>query len=71
MVRDDQNEEYQLSKGQILTFKYAEPFAHHYLYRGAVDNHNYMCHGDEKNSRSDWIMHGSPTCGQSDSLPFL
>ena len=33
------------SKGQVLKFKYAEPFSCHYLYRGAVDNHNYMRHG--------------------------
>ena len=29
-----------MTNGQVLTFKYAESFAPHYLYRGAVDSHN-------------------------------
>ena len=33
-----------LSKGQVLTLKYAELFSHHYLYRGSVDNHDAMRH---------------------------
>ena len=46
MVRDDQKEEYLLSKRQVIMFKYAEPFVHHYLYIVPVYNHNYMCHDD-------------------------
>ena len=61
MVRGDQKEEYQLSKGQVLTFKYAEPFARHYLYRGAVDNHNALCHNDGTKHQAGldnaWITH--------------
>ena len=51
MVCEDQNEEYQLSKGKVLTFKYAEPFTHHYVYRGALDNHNAMRHDGGKKQK--------------------
>ena len=44
MVRDCKNEEYLFSKGKLLTIKYVEPFDCHYLYRGAVGNHNDMHH---------------------------
>ena len=44
MVHDDQKEEYWLSKGNVRTVNYSEPFAHTYLYRGYVDNHNDMLH---------------------------
>ena len=61
MVRDDQKEEYRFSKGQVLTFKYAEPFYCHYLYRGDVDNHNDMRHdGGTKQKvglENAWITH--------------
>ena len=44
MVCEGQNEEYKMSKGEVYMFQYAEPFSRHYLYRGAVDNHNDMYH---------------------------
>ena len=34
------------SKGQVLTLNYSEPFAHNYLYRVSVENHNAACHDD-------------------------
>ena len=59
-----------MSKGKVLTFKYAEPFSRHYLCRVAVDNHNDMRHERGKNIRLDCRMYGSPTGGRSDSLRF-
>ena len=70
MFRDNQKEEHILSKGKVLTFKYAEPFSCHYLCRVAVDNHNDMRHERGKNIRLDCRMYGSPTGDKSESLPF-
>ena len=44
MLRRDKKEEYQFSKGQVLTFNDTEPFGRHYLYIVAVDNHNCVYH---------------------------
>ena len=61
MVCDDKKEEYLLSKGQVLTFYYAEPFSCNYLYRGDLDNYNYMRHdGRTKHQvglENVWITH--------------
>ena len=32
-----------MSKVNMYMFQYAETFDHCYLYRGVLDNHNYMC----------------------------
>ena len=62
MVCGDQKEEYQLSKGKVITCKYAETFAHRYLYIGDLDNHNAMRHyGGTKQKvllENTWITHG-------------
>ena len=61
MVCEGQNEEYKMSKGEVYMFQYAEPFSRHYLYRGAVDNHNDMYHdGGTKYQvgfENVWITH--------------
>ena len=62
MVCDDQKEEYQQSKGKVITCKYAETFAHRYLYIGALDNQNAMRHyGGTKQKvllENIWITQG-------------
>ena len=44
-------------------FKYEEPFGCHELYRGAMDNHNYMHHGGRKTSRLYYRLYILPTGG--------
>ena len=65
MVCGSQKEKYQMSKGNSLTLQHVEPFVHHYLYIGSVDNHTAMCHERVKNRRLGWRMRGLPTGGQS------
>ena len=51
-----------MSKGQVVTLKYAEPFSNNYLYRGAVDKHNAMHHDVREKlqdgSENSSIIHG-------------
>ena len=70
MVHDDQKEEYQFSKGQVLTFNYSEPFSHTYLYRVVLDNHNTIFHGGGKNHQIGLYNAWIPTGGQSEYSPF-
>ena len=61
MVCNEQKEECRFSKRKVLTFKYEEPFDHHYLYGGAMDTHNAMCHNVRKKQHvglnNVWISH--------------
>ena len=46
---DNQKESVRQFKGsgggeKVVRFKYAEPFANHFLYHHEVDNHNNLCH---------------------------
>ena len=70
MVCDYQKYEYRFSKGKVLTFRHEEPFDHHYLYRGSVDNKMLCVIMVKKNSRLDWRMHLSTTGGKSEYSPF-
>ena len=71
VVYDYQEEEYQVSKLQDQMFKYSEPFSNNYLYIVSVDNHNYMCHEEGKNSMLDWRVYGLPKGDKSESSHSL
>jgi hypothetical protein len=44
LVNPDTPEKYRVVNGVVTPIKYTEPFANHYLYRHAVDDHNNLRH---------------------------
>ena len=65
MVSEYQEDKYRMSKVKVYTFQYEEPFFNHYFYRGAMANHNGMCHDLKTKSRLDSRICGLPTGWQS------
>ena len=58
------------SKGQVLLFKYAEPFACQYLYVGYLDNNNATCYDGVTKIRLARRLYGSPIGGKSEFSHF-